>query len=974
MLGFRHGRTFPTMKRALRALAFLAMLLPGVAAAQCNSSTPLAANTVLGRLGTGPGPCQAIPFATLGPSLITSNLAVTGPLSISGLNLSITGVAGKVLAGAGPAFTHAPTLGVASSLTGALTLANAGNVGTVTLTAPSTATTWTCKLPTTTGSNGQALITDGANPCQLTWAAGTGTVNSGTAGQIGYYATTAAALSGNSNLNISTGALTVGQAGSVVGSICFGNATSGAACIVPATGALGAAVATLAAGTYNIVGDSLTQTLTNKTLTSPTLNSPTMTTPTLGVASATSINKVAITAPATGSTLTIADGKTLTDTSGIGASVLLGTTGGGFTAYAGGSCTNQFIRSLSAAAVVACASVANTDLTNSSVTIGSTNVALGATAATLAGLTLTSPVINGGTATALTSLGIRSAGAGAFDVVIANTETLTAQRQLTLTLNNAARTVSLSGNLTLAGGFTTAGPSAITLTATGATNVTLPTGGTLATLDQAETFSAAKIFSSLTQFTDIKMSSGKIYPTADGTTALQILKADGTTRIVNFDTTNARVGINKSAGAFDLDVNGAVNVGGRLTFSTLDGASLQASPSTITDMTVNNSPNASNDYIPYYNAAAGQWRRGTVGSIAAGATAGVSSLNGLTGGLSIVQGFGTLVSASGSSVTASVTAHDPGSITNCTLVVSVSGNALTGAIKTQAGVDPTATAPCSISFPSNTVATGDFTPVNVTAPTSFVTGASGSTFGSANNVAFKLYWFAANNAGTVVLGAMSASTPTRIYGVDDNLPKSTTACSACTNATAAGTYYTTAALTTKAIRVIGVSIWESGLATAGTWASGPTSIRLRTPGMLLPGQPTGNSNAFSCTANSYTTNATAAFVASAATTTITPLSAANFVSVTYSGEQSTSTASDSAITGVLRGGTLTGPETNFYPGSTAGSSANVPITRTVLDFPQATTSTTYAVGIRSSAAAATAKFGSGVAAGYCTINVAEIVG
>lgn len=50
-----------------------------------------------------------------------------------------------------------------------------------------------------------------------------------------------------------------------------------------------------------------TQTLTNKTLTSPT-----MTTPTLGVASATTINKVTITAPATGSTLTIADGKTLT--------------------------------------------------------------------------------------------------------------------------------------------------------------------------------------------------------------------------------------------------------------------------------------------------------------------------------------------------------------------------------------------------------------------------------------------------------------------------------------------------------------------------------------------------------------------------------------------------------------------------------------------------------------------------------------
>lgn len=40
--------------------------------------------------------------------------------------------------------------------------------------------------------------------------------------------------------------------------------------------------------------------------------SPTLVTPTLGVASATTINKVALTAPATGSTITVADGKTLT--------------------------------------------------------------------------------------------------------------------------------------------------------------------------------------------------------------------------------------------------------------------------------------------------------------------------------------------------------------------------------------------------------------------------------------------------------------------------------------------------------------------------------------------------------------------------------------------------------------------------------------------------------------------------------------
>lgn len=54
--------------------------------------------------------------------------------------------------------------------------------------------------------------------------------------------------------------------------------------------------------------------------------SPTLTTPTLGVASATSINKVAITAPASSATLTIADGKTLTASNSI---TLAGTDGKG---------------------------------------------------------------------------------------------------------------------------------------------------------------------------------------------------------------------------------------------------------------------------------------------------------------------------------------------------------------------------------------------------------------------------------------------------------------------------------------------------------------------------------------------------------------------------------------------------------------------------------------------------------------------
>lgn len=68
--------------------------------------------------------------------------------------------------------------------------------------------------------------------------------------------------------------------------------------------------------------------------------SPTLVTPVLGVAAATSINKVALTAPATSATLTIADGKTLTDTSGTGAVALKGATGGGFAQAACGDLSN----------------------------------------------------------------------------------------------------------------------------------------------------------------------------------------------------------------------------------------------------------------------------------------------------------------------------------------------------------------------------------------------------------------------------------------------------------------------------------------------------------------------------------------------------------------------------------------------------------------------------------------------------------
>lgn len=70
---------------------------------------------------------------------------------------------------------------------------------------------------------------------------GSGTVNSGTAGQMAYYATSTTAVSGNANATISGGALTLGVSTSALGSLILSGNTSGAVSILPQA----------AAGTYN---------------------------------------------------------------------------------------------------------------------------------------------------------------------------------------------------------------------------------------------------------------------------------------------------------------------------------------------------------------------------------------------------------------------------------------------------------------------------------------------------------------------------------------------------------------------------------------------------------------------------------------------------------------------------------------------------------------------------------------------------
>ncbi len=81
-----------------------------------------------------------------------------------------------------------------------------------------------------------------------------------------------------------------------------------------------------------------------------------------------------------------------------------------------------------------------------------------------------------------------------------------------------------------------------------------------------------------------------------------------------------------------------------LGFLTLSPSSLQESPITITGLAANNSPNTSNDFLPYFSAADGKVRKITIGSVAAAATAGVTNVNGIVSDVTLIGSGGLTVS------------------------------------------------------------------------------------------------------------------------------------------------------------------------------------------------------------------------------------------------------------------------------------------------------------------------------------------
>lgn len=235
--------------------------------------------------------------------------------------------------GAGTATT---TLGVASTTSGALKLYNSASANSVTLASGNNTAAWTLTLPTDDGTNGQLLQTDGNG--NLSWFTDTATGDvvgpaSSTDNAVVRFDGTTGKLVQNSAVTIAdtTGDITGGKYNGLTISTTTGTFTiaNGKTLAVDNTltfvGTDSSTVSFGAGGTVAYTGGTLAQfasttsaqlagVISDETGSGSLVfaTSPSLTTPTLGVASATSINKVAITAPATSATLTIADGKTFT--------------------------------------------------------------------------------------------------------------------------------------------------------------------------------------------------------------------------------------------------------------------------------------------------------------------------------------------------------------------------------------------------------------------------------------------------------------------------------------------------------------------------------------------------------------------------------------------------------------------------------------------------------------------------------------
>lgn len=176
-----------------------------------------------------------------------------------------------------------------------------------------------------------------------------------------------------------------------------------------------------------------------------------------------------------------------------------------------------------------------------------------------------------------------------------------------------------------------------------------------------------------------------------------------------------------------------------------------------------------------------------------------------------------------------VSEDQPDLSANLALAASVGSKALTVALKTKAGTDPSASDKVRISFRSSTITSGVYNVREVTGALSFVLS-SGSTLGFTSALAGRIYVWAIDNAGTVELALSRAAD----VFTDENLV-TTTAEGGSGGADSATTMYSATSRSSVPCRCLGYIDITTG-ATAGEWDNAPTKVQIMGSGVYRTGQ------------------------------------------------------------------------------------------------------------------------------------------
>lgn len=187
--------------------------------------------------------------------------------------------------------------------------------------------------------------------------------------------------------------------------------------------------------------------------------------------------------------------------------------------------------------------------------------------------------------------------------------------------------------------------------------------------------------------------------------------------------------------------------------------------------------------------------------------------------------------AAGVQTTVGYAASAAYALINGKLVASIASNALTVAIKTLSGGDPSALDPVLCAFRNADLSEGAPEIRRITSAVS-LTVPSGAYF-AADDVPFRLWCCLFNDGGVYRLALKNCQVesfvlPLAEYGLGSSTVIAVGACGA-------GIFFGSGAVSEKPFRIVGYLEWESGLPTQGVYSVEPSQIQLFSPGVKKPG-------------------------------------------------------------------------------------------------------------------------------------------